>query len=249
MTELLANGGLFAGIFLLLVFPALLRRSSRGWVLLAILLVVADFFATAAGADWQKFIPLFSGCGWNWFGKILSIAVMLTAATILAATEKYKLREFGLSFLQAPGTWRALLFVALPVCVIQLILTLTLFGPSSLPARETVLFQATMPGLSEELAFRGVLLALLNRAFTARFNLGGASIGYGAIAITAFFGIGHGVIFGDDLQLHTSVLSGALVTVVGCILIWLRLRTNSLVVPVVVHNAINVISFVVPRVL
>jgi membrane protease YdiL (CAAX protease family) len=104
-----------------------------------------------------------------------------------------------------------------------------------------------MPGLSEELAFRGVILALLDRAFTARFSLGGAKIGYGAIVVTIFFGLEHGVFIGDDLNFHTSWLSGVYAAAVGCVLVWLRLRTGSIVVPVFVHNGLNVVPNVVLR--
>jgi uncharacterized protein len=249
MLALLANAGLIAGLFIVLMSPALFRRANAGWMLLAVVVVLADFLVTAGGADCQDYIPGLVHAHWNWFGKILSIVLVTLVAAGLSASGKFRLREMGLSFLQAPGTLRAILFVAIPAVAVQAVLSATLFGDTTAPARETILFQASMPGLSEELAYRGVILALLDRAFTGRFSLGGAKLGYGAIAVTLFFGLIHGIMIGDDLQLHTSLLSGIYATLVGFLLVWLRLRTGSIVVPVFAHNALNVVSNVVLKVL
>jgi len=245
MLALFANAGLIVGIFVVLACPALLRRASHGWLLLAVLVVLADFLVTAGGGSLQRYVPGLAHTHWNWFGKILSLAVVSLIAAALAASGKFRLREMGLSFLQSPGTLRAILFVAVPAVALQAVLSATMFGDTTAPTHETVWFQATMPGLSEELAFRGVILALLDRVFVGRFPLGGAKLGYGAIAITLFFGLVHGIMIGDDLQLHTSLLSGVYATLVGFLLVWLRLRTGSIVVPVFAHNALNVVSNVV----
>jgi uncharacterized protein len=249
MLALFANAGLVTGIFVILALPALLRRANRGWLLLAVVVVLADFLASAGGRDFQKYIPYLAHAHWNWFGKVLSLAVVSLIAAALAASGKFRLREMGLSFLQAKGTWRAILFVAIPVLVLQAVLSATLFGDTTAPAAETVLFQASMPGLAEELAFRGVILALLDRIFTGRISLGGAKLGYGAVVVTLFFGLVHGIVIGDDLQLHTSLFSGIYAALVGFVLVWLRLRTGSIVVPVIFHNAINVVSTVVLKVI
>jgi uncharacterized protein len=171
--------------------------------------------------------------------------VVATIAVVLSASGKFRLREMGLSFLQAKGTWRAILFVALPLLALQAVLLATLFGDTTLPGRETILFQATMPGLAEELSFRGVILALLDRAFMGYISLGGGKLGYGAVVVTLFFGLLHGITIGGDLQLHTSLFSGIYVALVGVVLVWLRQRTGSIAVPVIFHNAINVVPNVV----
>lgn len=46
---------------------------------------------------------------------------------------------------------------------------------------ELYAYEATMPGLAEELALRGVLLGLLNLALARRFRLFGAAFGWGVV--------------------------------------------------------------------
>jgi len=103
-----------------------------------------------------------------------------------------------------------------------------------------------MPGLAEELLWRGILLAILSRMFTARFKLANAEIGYGAIALTLVFALVHGIQFDKTLALHTDGMNALMAGVTGFALVWLRLRTKSLVLPVVLHNATNVILETVP---
>jgi hypothetical protein len=93
----------------------------------------------------------------------------------------------------------------------------------------TWLFVATMPGLAEEVAFRGVLLAAAERAAPAARVVAGVPVSLGAALLTAAFVGLHG--FGVGMLV--SVLPGSL------LYLWLRLRTGSLLVPVVAHNLWN----------
>lgn len=142
MTGLIANAGLLTGFFIVLASPALIRRTAYGWVLLAVVIVLADFCVTEFGAHYQKAIPYFAGCQWNWFGKLLSVGVMSMIAVVLASSGKLSFHEMGISVFQSRGTGRAILLVALPAIVLQAVLTATLFGDTTAPARETILFQA-----------------------------------------------------------------------------------------------------------
>jgi hypothetical protein len=65
MLALFANAGLVTGIFVVLAIPALLRRASWGWLLLAVVVVLADFLATAGGGDLQKFVPYLAHAHWG----------------------------------------------------------------------------------------------------------------------------------------------------------------------------------------
>lgn len=242
MVVVLVNAGLMAAIFAVLACPAMLRRRSLPWFGAAVLLVLADFLVTSGGLQFQKYIPLFAHSHWNWFGKCLSTGLILLVAFGLAAFGKLRLREMGISFVQAPGTGRAILWVAIPAILLQCVLAATLFGHSGPPSRETILFQASLPGLSEELVFRGVLLAMLDRAFIGRVSLGGAKLGYGAIVIILYFGLIHGL-------MHPNWVSGLYAAMGGFLFVWLRSRTGSVVVPVFTHNVLNVVASVIPKLL
>jgi membrane protease YdiL (CAAX protease family) len=86
-----------------------------------------------------------------------------------------------------------------------------------------------MPGLAEEVAFRGVLLAAAERAAPAARRVAGVPVSIGAALLTATFVGLHG--FGPGTLV--SVLPGAL------LYLWLRLRTGSLIAPVIAHNLWN----------
>ena len=86
----------------------------------------------------------------------------------------------------------------------------------------------------EECAFRGVLLAMLDRAFVGRWRVLGVSVGWGGAVVTLLFVALHGFSAGTLL----SVLPAAL------LYLWLRLRTDSLVWPVLFHNLWNLSIYV-----
>jgi hypothetical protein len=249
MNSMLMNGGLIAGAFLVLASPALGKRDARGWFLVLVAAVVLDGLASRLGADWPLF-RVFAGSHWNWSGKILSFAVMLMFGVALIASRHFKASDIGLTLQQAPGTARAVLFGVLPFLIVMAVLTAAFFGDSGdskMPSADTIRFEATVPGLAEELFYRGVALALFDRMFSGRLRLWGAQLGYGAFATSIIFGLGHGLTFDKNLLLHASVISGVSTGLIGFFLAWLRLRTKSLVLPVLAHNAINLIFVAVPR--
>jgi len=241
------NCALAPGALLLLALPALANSQARRWIPVVVLVALADSAATLLPIlDKHLQLP---GAHWNWSGKLIDIAVMGAIAIGLIVSGAFRARDFGLTLRQAPGTARALVFMALPFLLAILVLTATMFGESKPPTAETLQYQATLPGLAEELVWRGMLLALFDRMFAGRFALWGAPIGYGAIATSLVFGLLHGAQFDSKLVLHTSVLAGLVPGLTGFLLAWLRVRTKSLVFPVLLHNATNVILEAVPLLL
>lgn len=171
----------------------------------------------------------FEGQNWNWFGKT---GEALTGLVI-----------FG--FL--PKAWRELpnkkskRWIASTFAV--LIVGGTFIGfmnpPESIKA-QTFLFQLFMPSLSEEIVYRGVLLALFTRAFAGlRATL------LSAILVTAWFCILHGVgSLNGAIQFD---LASLLVTaIVGGLLVFLRIASKSLLYPIVGHSIYNLCIQIVP---
>ena len=167
-----------------------------------------------------------AGEDWNWGGHLLALAGMLALAALLVRRAGLAPRELGLA---GPAN----LGVAVRVCAAALLVSYPLHVITAgriepIPAR-TWLFVATMPGLAEEVAFRGVLLAAAERAAPAARLVAGVPVSLGAALLTAAFVGLHG--FGVGMLV--SVLPGAL------LYLWLRLRTGSLLVPIVAHNLWN----------
>ena len=101
-----------------------------------------------------------------------------------------------------------------------------------------------MPGLEEEPFYRGTLLLALDRAFTGRVRWLGVDWGWGAVLSCALFGMAHA--FGyEDGHFSLDPMIMALTALPSFLAVWLRLRTGSLVLPVLLHNFGNSIGLVV----
>lgn len=208
-------------------------RVRWGWVGAALLLFVAYDFALTRGFGLLPHLP--PEADWNWFGKSLSLAFTLAVASLPA----FGWKRIGLTWRQQGG-WTLPIIVTL-IAVAPLVWLNVADGIEASDA-ETIAFQLTMPGFDEEPFYRGVLLLALNEAFRGRISVLGAPIGWGGVVTAVLFGVIHalswegGVAFSTEAMLWTGVP--------GIVLLWLRERTGSLVLPIVAHNLANSASAV-----
>jgi membrane protease YdiL (CAAX protease family) len=166
---------------------------------------------------------------WNWSGKVLS----LVFSAIVIGSLRLSPDAVGLRKQEHPGiAWIAVgLFIVWGACLG------VLFRPGA-PDAETLAFQATMPGLAEEIAFRGIAPAIL---LTLRNRMPHVDdIPWAVILATSvMFGLVHALSFS-----HGSVgfdLMSGLFPFIGSIPGgWLRFKTKSLLVPVLGHGVANV---------
>jgi uncharacterized protein len=211
----------------LLVAPALFRPAPRLWAL--------AFLSTLALCLWLPALPALwpgerlLGTHWNWSGQWLALAGTLWMAMNLVRHAGLSWREMGFTWRQCHGSLRPSLLLS--ALVLGMHFVWMRFSPLRLAgvSLETWLYQASLPGLVEESLFRGVLLALLDRAFIARRKCFGVSFGWGAAVVTLVFLALHGARIGH--------LSGVLPA--ALLFLWLRRRTGSLVLPIGVHNLWN----------
>jgi membrane protease YdiL (CAAX protease family) len=152
----------------------------------------------------------------------------------------------GLTLNVSPKAWRIsivatgllLLFVALR----QAALKYTGLGASKdALVFEYLVYQMTMPGLAEELTYRGAIQPGLNRVFSHPWKLLGAQVGWGWIIASLVFWAPHA--FRVDSDLHVSFYWPTLTMqlVAGFTFGWLRERTGSLLPPMIAHNLVNVL--------
>lgn len=239
----LIESAITAGVVLVLAFPAFFRRR-RALVLVAVALTFLDSFATA----WPNFRGsslAFIGGHWNWSGKLIDLAVLLLVAALFVVTGLFTRRESGLTFAQRPGTGRAVLFVIVPYMALIAFVAWKL-SPHEVPTAETLAFEATLPGLTEELFFRGLLLALFDRMFPPGRMIFGATMGYGAIATSIAFAAVHAFGVGRSLRVEFALLA-AIPPLLGALVgAWIRARSGSLLVPVLSHNVSNVVAEIAP---
>jgi hypothetical protein len=116
--------------------------------------------------------------------------------------------------------------------------------PGDTASAEEIAFQLTMPGLEEEAFYRGILLFALYRSFTGRLRLLGVDWGWGAVLSCLLFGMTHAFGFSDG-QFSFDPLYMALTAFPSFIAVWVRLRTGSLLLPIVMHNFGNAISILI----
>jgi uncharacterized protein len=206
------------------------RRFSARWLLVAAgLVLLNDFLLTNGYGLFPKLLP---GAEWNWQGKALALAATLAVAALPA----FGWKRSGLTLRQAKGSLRP----SLPVAAgyIAFFVAIGLLFPNEPASAETIAFQLTMPSLEEEPFFRGILLLALYEAFTGRWRFLGVDWSWGAVLSCALFGLIHAFGYSDG-SFHFDPLFMALTALPSFVAVWLRLRTGSLLLPVILHSAGN----------
>jgi hypothetical protein len=209
-------------------------RFAGRWLLLAALLVAVN---DALLTNLYGLLPDLVGGSRNWQGKLLALAATLA----IAATPAFGWRRSGFTLVQAPGSLKAALPVAALYCT--LFVALALAFPGDPASGEEIAFQLTMPGLEEEAFYRGILLLALTEAFAGRKLLLGVDWGWGALLSCLLFGMAHAFGFSNGgFSFEPTVM--ALTAIPAFIAVWLRLRTGSLLLPVLLHNFGNAFSLI-----
>lgn len=213
-----------------MVLGALSPRDFRWrWLLAAGAMIVLHDALLLRMYGWMP--ELVAGTRWNWTGKWLATITMLLAALLPA----FGWRRSGITWRQARGSRAAWLVVL--VLSVALLAAGFHFGEGPADA-DTIAFQWTMPGIEEELFYRGLLLLALNEAFRGRWRVFGAHVGWGGVLSTVAFGLIHALSYrnGDvSFDAATFLMTGG----PAVLLLWMRERTGSLLAPVVAHNVVN----------
>ena len=209
------------------------RRFAPEWLAAAGgLVLLNDVMLTRAYGLLPDLLP---PSDWNWQGKIMALAVTLAIASLPA----FGWHRSGLTFAQAKGSLASCVPVALLYALF--FVALAHFFPGGPASRETVAFQLTMPGFEEEPFYRGILLLALDRAFLGRVRLLGVEWGWGAVLSCALFGLAHAFGYSHG-SFSFDPITMALTALPSFIAVWLRLRTGSVLLPILLHNFGNSIS-------
>jgi uncharacterized protein len=234
----LCRVALESGLILACALPFTLiaawRSRTRRW---GLLLFVASLVVLDIALDEIPRIDGFQRLHWSWQESILSTAwPFLLVALVPGIT----LASIGVTARLRPGWLK-------PSCVAGF---LALAVPAVfflLGARKKLdvgswVFLLTMPGLAEELVFRGVLQSLLNRVFGKPWRLANAEFGWGLI-ITAILFAGSNGLVAVDSQLKAHVVLHAAIAPFMMSLVsgWIRERTDSIWPSVFGHNLSNIV--------
>ena len=168
----------------------------------------------------------------RWLSRLAQLGTGIALVAILWRRDPQLTAErLGLTLRQAPGSlpWS---LAGLAALVLLGLLPGGMEGAAAAPPGATGwLYHLTLPGMEEELMYRGLLLSLFAAA------LGGARV-WAAVMATLVFALTHGVTPGaDGIGVNYVMLGYTLV--VGAILTAMRLRSGSLLLPMLGHNLIG----------
>ncbi len=213
------NDGIAGWLLALAISAALIpwaRREQRPAAVGAFALLLLYVVALAVAGwlldpDWRPWAPAIAAAAvWLAFQPLLAVGRLTRA-------------EVGLVPLR-PGSARPA-FAVTAIAVVLNAFIVGLRGPAAMSVAGPLLLAVVLAAMVEELVFRGVILALADRAHPPRWNLWGAPIGLGGLAVTAAFVALHGV--------RPGLLLG--VVPAAILYLWLRARTGSLLAPIAAH--------------
>lgn len=213
-----AGWGVAFGVLVAAAFAA--PSDGRVWARRAVALLALYLIAFALAA------ALLPPAWLAWAAALAAVAVLLTIQPFVALGVMAP-AEMGLN---APRTGSArVVVIAIGLALLINVVLMLVRGATPGRIGAGTVAAVLLAAVLEELVFRGALLALLDRALPPRWNIAGAPIGWGGLALTAAFVALHG--------LRPGILLG--IVPAALLYLWLRARTGSLLAPIAAHLAWN----------
>ncbi|KFC18640.1 CPBP family intramembrane glutamic endopeptidase [Chryseobacterium sp. FH1] len=186
----------------------------------------------------------FIGLKFAWIGKILSLCFGLI---VIFSVSKKDRQEIGFTTkTNSKSQVKSGVLIFLGFLVFDFIFKMILFPKGGDFDLETFAFQMTMPGLTEELVFRGILFWLLDKAFEPKWNFKGVKFGWGFVIITILFAEAHGVMLTENYDFKFDIITILYLTVISSLSVGiLRKLSGNLIFPILGHNAINTINAII----
>lgn len=237
--------------FLVFVFAVLLaflvdnRKAAKYWYLLLIFLLIGFVDNLFLTITWYyPELQIINTSIWgnqlfSWSGKLYSIVFALIMQ--ISLKKNISLKDTGLTIKQNSNSIKfSLIAVLLFFIIASSIGILSKKGDFN---TEVLLFLAIMPGLGEELIYRGLLLGLLNKIFERKFKFLGTNFGWGLILTSIVFGLLHGFNLNEDFRFQFDFITILMTGTYGFIYGMIRERSGSLVFPVIAHSATDFFNF------
>lgn len=179
---------------------------------------------------------------WNWSGKIYAIAGSL----LFYALFKKNFTDIDyITFKQQNNSLNPIFFVTIIVFLLTIGLAFSSTNKSD-ERLEFYLFQFTMPGLDEELAFRGIMLGLLSSSLKSKIKIGSSYIGNPALLITSIlFGLGHSLQIDNNWNFHQNWFEFFSAFSIGLLLGWMTIKSGSILMAILVHDLINTLPKII----
>ena len=224
-------------IHLIIVLPIIfLTMKNKKKESLKILLAFSIFFLLNSTL---LFLPLkfeelrIIGGNWNWNGKIFAV---LGSIIFLLFYRKFELKDYHLTLNQNKKFFKKGVVIISALLLIQIVMGLIYNSPKELYA-ETIIFQLTMPGIDEEIAFRGIMLGLLIKILKPSSK----TFFHPAIIITSLlFGMAHGLFLNESYELTFNSYPFFNTLIHGMIWGFVTIKSGSILLALISHNIGNV---------
>lgn len=200
--------------------------------------VVAVFIILTSTAGLVPPLSVWGDLRPAWQSKIIDL---LWVGALFVVLTRWARREAGFA-LPRRGSWRGAMIISLALFAgfagLTALAVVAGWTPAGPVSTEQLLFDATIPNLTEELIWRGAMLAVLDRAFGTPWRVAGAQLGWGVVITAVVFGVGHLILVDGSTGAWSVSLGGGLfATVMGLLLGWIRARTGSVWPAFVAHCA------------
>lgn len=174
---------------------------------------------------------------WNWSGKILGLIFGTISYIIL---EK-KLHPYNFMRIeQQKGTLKETLALSILIIAASFI---SIFDSPKPFSVETLLYQLSLPGLDEEILFRGLLLGLLLNTLKINVTAQKHLLFDASIFSTALlFGLAHGINISGFGSFNFNFSSFVWTVCYGYLWGWITLRSGSILQSLITHNVSNFLS-------
>jgi len=226
-------------IFILAFFKS--KKGNLKFLLLFLVIFLADNYLQIFS---KQLIPDFLGLKFAWLGKFLSLALSLS---IIYFVNKNVRKEIG--FTTSTNSKKQVkygILVFLGFLIFDFVFKLILFPKGGEFDLETFAFQATMPGLTEELLFRGIYLWIFDKVFLPKWNFKGIQFSWGFIIVTLLFGMAHGIVLTSDYQFKFDIITIVYLTLISSLSLGiLRKFSGNLIYSILGHNVINVMNVII----
>jgi len=234
----LCRVALQSGLTLACVLPFVLiaawHSRTRRW---SLLLFVASLVVLDVALVEIPRVDGFQHLHWSWQESLLSTAWPFL---LIALVPGISLVSVGVTSRFRPGWLKPSIIAGLLALAVPAVFFI--LGARNKLDAEGWAFLLIMPGLAEELVFRGVYQSLLNRVFGKPWRLAGAEFGWGLIISTILFAGFNGLVAVDP-QLHAHIVLHAAIAPFMMSLVsgWVRERTDSVWPSVFGHNLSNIV--------
>ncbi|MTG98922.1 CPBP family intramembrane metalloprotease [Myroides sp. BIT-d1] len=169
---------------------------------------------------------------WNWNGKLYGV---LCGGVCYFAFRSYFKQHNFFTLRQAPDSQKGVRIATFSIALLA-VLVWWYAGNGGEWNVETLAFQLTLPGIDEEIMFRGVLMGLLLSSLKSNVKyIGNPS----NLIIAMLFGFVHAFVLSREYAVSFDIVYFIQTGFAGYIYGWIAIKSKSILFPIVAHNGSN----------